>query len=119
MTISNFFIPNRQTVQNITNGNPAVVTTTQANGYHNGLFVRIVLPRDWGMQQVNGGVYQVTILSPTTFSINVNTTNFDSFTSGSARQVPQVIPVGEVSSTLVNAVINNDNIVPESSFVER
>lgn len=113
MTISNNFIPNRQIIQSITNAYPAVVTTTAPHGYHDGLYVRLVYPIADGMQQIQGQVFLITILSPTTFSIPVDTRNFDSFALNSAEQSPQVIPVGEVALTLVNAVINNDNIVPE------
>lgn len=114
MTINNFFVPNRQTVTNITRANPGVVTTSLPNGYHNGLFVRFYFPVNEGMMQVNGNVYQITILSPTTFAIDADTTNFDSFVVSGTSQTPQVIPVGEVANTLINSVSNNDNIIPET-----
>lgn len=114
MTISNFFVPNRQTVSNITRANPGVVTTTQDHGYQDGLFVRFYFPVNYGMTQVNGNVYQITVLSPTTFAINADTSNFDVFAVISAVQSPQVIPVGEVANTLNSAVDNNNNIIPET-----
>ena len=113
-TISNSFVPNRQQVAGITNSNPGIVTTTQANGYLPGLFVRFYFPINFGMMQVNGNVYQITPLTPTTFSINVDTTNFDVFAITSTVQFPEVIPVGETADTLVNRVINNRNIIPET-----
>lgn len=114
MTISNFFVPNRQTVSNITRANPGVVTTTQDHGYHDGLFVRFYFPVNFGMTQVNGNEYQITVLSPSTFSINADTSNFDVFAINSTTQTPQVIPVGEVANTLISSVLNNDNIIPET-----
>lgn len=113
MTIINQFVPCRQIIQSITNANPGVVTTTAPHGYQNGLYVRLVYPIVDGMQQAQGIVLLITVLSTTTFSIGLDTTNFDSFASNSTQQSPQVIPVGEVATTLVNAVVNNDNIVPE------
>lgn len=113
MTIANFFVPNRQTVSNITRANPGVVTTTQDHGYQNGLFVRFYFPKNFGMTQVNGNIYEITVLSPTTFAIDVNTTDFDAFAVLSTSQSPQVIPVGEVANTLSEALINNQNILPE------
>lgn len=113
MTIANFFVPNRQTVTNITRANPGVVTTSQDHGYLNGLFVRFYSPKSFGMTQLDGNIYEITVLSPTTFAIDTDTTNFDSFVVSSPSQVPQVIPVGEVASSLVQATINNQNIIPE------
>lgn len=114
MTISNFFVPNRQIIENITQANPGVVTTTQDNGYHNGLFVRIQLPGSFGMSQLDDQVFQITVLTSDTFSIPVDTRNFDAFSLSTTTQSPQVIPVGEVASTLISAVVNNDNITPET-----
>lgn len=114
MSIANYFVPNRQTVSNITRANPGVVTTTQNHGYDSGLFVRFYFPVNFGMTQVNGNVYQITVLSPTTFALDVDTSNFDSFAILSASQSPQVIPVGEVASTLSESVVNNRNIIPET-----
>ena len=112
-SLANFFVPSRQQISAITNANPAVVTTTQAHGYLTGLFVRFYFPINFGMMQVNGNVYQITVLSPTTFAINADSTNFDVFAITSAVQVPEVIPVGEVTQILTMAVDNNNNIVPE------
>lgn len=114
VTISNNFVPNRQTILSITNANPGVVTTTQANGYHNGLYVRLVIPTADGMQQANGNIYLITIIDSISFSLNADTSNFDSFSPISTSQVAQVIPVGEISATLKNAVENNGNIIPET-----
>lgn len=105
MTISTW-TPLRQEISNITNANPGVVTTVDDHGYLNGLYVRIVLPANFGMQQVNSNIYLITVLSPTTFSIDVDTTTYDAFTLGSSNQVPQVIPVGEVALTLANVERN-------------
>jgi hypothetical protein len=114
MSIANFFVPNRQTVSNISRTNPGVVTTTQNHGYDSGLFVRFYFPKNFGMTQVNGNVYEITVLSPTTFAINVDTTNFDSFAISSTSQTPQVIPVGNFSTRLIEPTENNENIIPET-----
>lgn len=114
MTILNYFVPNRQNISSISQSNPAVVTTTQDNGYHDGLFVRLNYPLSFGMNQLIGQVFQITILSSTTFSIDVDTRNFDAFTIANTLQTAQVIPVGEIATTLVNAVINNNTDIPET-----
>lgn len=114
MTISNFFIPNRQNIQNISRTNPGIVTTSQAHGYSSGLFVRLYLPADFGMQQVSNQVYSIVVLSPTTFSISQNTSSFDAFSLSVTTQTPQVIPVGNESPGLLESEKNNGNIIPET-----
>lgn len=113
-SLANFFVPSRQQVSAITRANPGVVTTTQNHGYATGLFVRFYFPINFGMMQVNGNVYQITVLTPTTFAIDADTTNFDTFAITSTVQVPEVIPVGEASNTLAMAADNNNNIIPET-----
>lgn len=102
------FTPIRRTVSDITKANPGVVTTSAAHGYLDGLYVRFFFPVNFGMYQVNGQVYQITVLSTTQFSLNANTTLFDTFDASlSSTQTPQVIPIAEISSTLANAEKNN------------
>jgi hypothetical protein len=96
-------------ITNITQANPGVVTTAQPHGYNPGLYVRIDMQPDpalFGMTQVNNNVYLITILSPTTFSLNADTSNFDAFTYTTIPQAAQVIPVGEVALSLLNAEKN-------------
>jgi hypothetical protein len=98
--------PVERIVSAITQANPGVVTTTTAHGYLSGLYIRFFFPANFGMMQLNGNVYLITVLSPTTFSIDTDTTNFDAFTTAVTTQSPQVIPVGEVALTLANAEEN-------------
>jgi len=63
-------------------------------------------PSLFGMTQVNGQIYLITVLSPNTFSLNSDTSNFDSFIALTNPQSPQVIPMAEVATTLQNAVQN-------------
>lgn len=108
MTISTWS-PYSSVITNITQANPGVVTTVQPHGFLPGSYIRIDLQPDptlFGMTQVNNQVYLITVLSPTTFSLNADTSNFDSFTASTSLQSPQAIPVGEVSSTLANAEKN-------------
>jgi hypothetical protein len=116
MTVLNFFLPNRQYIENISNSNPAVVTTTQPHGYDSTLVVRLFFPPgyNFGMTQLINDLFQITVLSNVTFSIPVNTTSFDPFViPPDPKQLPQVIPAAEVGSTLSEAVRNNGTISPE------
>lgn len=113
MTINNFFIPNRQTVSTITKANPGVVTTTQAHGYDTGYLVRFYFPLDVGMNQLDEKVVEITVIDDTSFSIDVDTSNFDSYAPVASLQVAQVIPVGSNQESLIEPTENNGNIVPE------
>jgi hypothetical protein len=100
------FGPDSQVITDITNANPGVVTTQSVHGFEDGLYVRISMPGNFGMNQVANQFYEITVLSTTTFSIPINTTNFDAFVSN-PKQKAQAIPIAEISSTLINREKNN------------
>jgi len=104
--------PNYTAISSITNGNPGVVTTATDHGYYSGLIVQFFFGPRFGMQQLIGNTYTIVVLTPTAFSINANTIGFDPFVLGTALQVPQVVPVGEVASTLKNVEKNLLNPTP-------
>lgn len=114
MSFQTSFSPGSTIVQSITRARPGVVTTTTVNGFRNGLFVRFVFPENVGMMQLNNQAALVTILTPTTFAIDIDTSNFDVFNASGVVNLPQVIPIGEVASTLANAEENAGNIIPET-----
>ncbi|HWP59524.1 MAG TPA: DUF2163 domain-containing protein [Candidatus Acidoferrales bacterium] len=73
-------------IANISKANPAVVTTKFEHLLSTGDVVKIVRVR--GMTQVNGAEYPITVLTPTTFSIPVNSTGFATYERGGvARRV--------------------------------
>lgn len=112
MSVIDFFVPCRQDISSISQSNPGVVVTTQPHGYLEGIIVRLVIPLACGMQQLAGAQVNATIISPTSFSIGIDTSGFDPFTVA-GLQPPVVIPMGEQAFTLKNATINNNNIPPE------
>ena len=105
------FQPAMRLIAAITNANPAVVTTTFAHLYLTGLIVRLDLPPAVGMPQANGMTGTITVLSPTTFSIDIDTTLFTPFAipamPGPFDDVcAQVVPIAEVNNSLDQAVRN-------------
>lgn len=66
----------------ITKANPGVVTTRWAHGLTTGDTVKLY--NVGGMTQANGNEYLITVVSPTTFSIGVNTTGFSTFVAGTS-----------------------------------
>src|SRR5689334_3733197 len=103
--------PAMRLIASITNSNPAIVTTTFANQYLDGLSVRLDLPPAVGMQQANGQVGVITVLTDVSFSVTIDTTTYDAFAipmdaPDSVDICAQVVPVGEVAETLRNATRN-------------
>ena len=106
--------PVQRSVTSITVANPGVVTTSTSHGYLDGLQVRFDFYDDYGMSQVLGKIYTITILSPTTFSLNSSTLGYDPFVISSTSQTPQVVPVGEVALTLAN--LEHNTLTPTGGF---
>ncbi len=68
------------TITGITEASPAVVTSV-AHGLATG--DQVIIQGGAGMQQINGQVYQITVVSDDTFSLNsLNTTGFGARTTG-------------------------------------
>ena len=102
--------PSAVDITNITNANPAVVTTVSPHGYQPGIFITIFIPYRNSMPQIMKKSYLATILSPTTFSVPVDSTNFTPFTLGPFNlalgvyyQTAQAVPTAEFATTLANA----------------
>ncbi len=110
------FQPSMYVVTAITNAFPLQVTTSTdgvnpaPHHYQNGLIVRIDIPRGFGMQQINQQFAPITVNSPTTFLMPIDSTNFDTFSTPSqpylAEQYVMSVPIGEISANLNSAVQN-------------
>jgi hypothetical protein len=68
-------------ISSITNANPAVVTTTTNHQYITGMIVRLNIPKGFGLEQANQKYGQITVLTDTTYSIDIDTTLMDPFLS--------------------------------------
>jgi hypothetical protein len=99
-------------VTNITNAVNASVTTSFAHNYETGDIVRLYVPQGWGMVQANTLQGTIVVTSPTTFTIDINTLDFDVFVTPPNDPVlhidacPHVVPVGEVNNKLTSATQN-------------
>lgn len=106
------FQPALRLVTGITNGVTPTVTTSFDHNYEAGLIVRINVPAEYGMIQINGLTGQI-LTTPTTdtFTINIDTTAFDAFVNLGAiawyvNDTATVVPVGEINSDLAQATRN-------------
>lgn len=104
------FKPAMRIISSITNANPALVTTTFNHNYMTGLIVRLIIPPGFGMQEVNEQQGTITVVSDTTFTIDLDTTEMSVFSAPSSypedQQYAQVVPIGEDNSILTQAVQN-------------
>ena len=85
-----------KTISSITNAYPMVVTTTTDHNYVNGMLVRFLIPTQFGMVQLNYLQGQVVQITSDTLTIDLDSSNFDSFAYPSplpnAYTPPNVIP---------------------------
>jgi hypothetical protein len=116
MTATTAFLPMIRQIRSISNSNPAVVTTSTDHGYVSGLSVRIFVPYNPVMENIQNRIFQITPLTANSFSIAFDSTLLSPFLApgpavvgigGSSNQFPQCIPVGEFDS-LASAT---DNVV--------
>jgi hypothetical protein len=126
MAAPNYFVPNQVVITKIVTrligGQQTLGVTTTPNIFKTGLYVRFVIPKACGMIQLDGVVAQVLALNNTLFLVYIDGTKFDPFIPNpfplaTQLYVAQVIPVSEDALYLPNlqeAVVNNNNIIPET-----
>ena len=102
ITIYDMFKPKNRVIANITAANPGVVTTLVDHTYQTGQKVRIHVPAECGMIELDGKLVTVTRVSSSTFSIEIDTSAYTAFTFPVYTDTPftpaSIIPVGEDTS---------------------
>lgn len=90
--------PAMRLINDITKANPAVITTNIDHDYVTGLIVRINVPHNYGMRQIDGVLSTITVLTSDTFSVDIDTTEYDTFSAPITppynRFLANVVPVG-------------------------
>lgn len=104
-------IPSALEITAITNSYPMVVTTTlnsdQVNTYIVGQLVRLNIPYTYGMFQANGLNGTILALSGSDFSLDIDSSQFDSFYVPSSDEQPaSLAPSGSRNLTYSN--LTND-----------
>jgi hypothetical protein len=98
--------PSAKFVSAITSATSAVVTTTSAHNFLVGERVRLIVPDFFGMSQIDGVAGEVTAITTTTVTLDINSSAFTAFafpTSGavaSGYTQPQIIPDSITGSSL-------------------
>lgn len=104
------FQPAMRIISSITNGFPALVTTTFRHQYSTGMIIRLNIPAGFGMQEANQLYGPIVVTGDTTFTIDIDTTNMDPYVISIVYpfnyQSGQTTPIAEINSILVNATRN-------------
>jgi hypothetical protein len=105
------FQPAMRVITAVTNAFPVTITTSFAHQYNSGLIVRINMPPHYGMDMLNQAYAPITVTSPTTFTMPIDTTTYTPFVvpplnPGHNWTAPQVVPIGSVSSDIYLATQN-------------
>lgn len=105
------FQPAMRLIAAITQSFPATVTTTFDHQYIDGTIVRLDIPPACGMQEANQFFGPLTVTGATTFTLPLDSTNFQAFSIPIAPDphtdiCAQVVPMGEISATLKAATVN-------------
>jgi len=110
------FQPAMRIISNITNAFPASVTTTFKHQYNTGMIIRLNIPLGYGMQEANQLYGPIVVTGNTTFTIDIDTTNFSVYSTPSTfpnnQQFAQTTPMAEINSTILYAT---RNILPFTS----
>lgn len=101
---SGTYTPPVSTITAISTGNPTTITTSDANSFVVGQEIQFFIPPLWGISQINNVTgYVVGITSSTQFTVNIDSTNFDSFITPSPPEFvvidyPQVAGIGDANT---------------------
>lgn len=86
-----------------------VVQTTFAHDYLDGEIVRLFIPSEYGMFQINKWIGDITLIAGSTdkFRIKLDCSSFDAFSiPATPKELAQVVAVGEITSELKCAMKN-------------
>jgi hypothetical protein len=107
-------IPSSLVITNITQSAPMIVSvaigneTTEANTYIVGMAIRLFVPVTYRMIQANNLVGTITAINGSNFTLNIDSSLFDSFVipSGNVEQPATISPSGSRNYQYNNGSIN-------------
>lgn len=115
------YYPRYRYIMNITRAAQAVVTLTVPSGYVVGQTIRLSVPPEFGMIELDGQVATIVAvndaLATQTITINIDTTNYTAFAFPTAALYPftpaMVVPVGENTAY---AIQQAQNILSDATY---
>lgn len=105
------FYPRWRNIVNITQANPAVITTSVQHGYTVGQKIRVNLPSSsFGMTQINGMEAIVTAVTASTITTNIDASAFTAFTFALPASypftMPTINPIGMDMGTAITGAVD-------------
>ncbi len=107
-------IPSTLLITGISNSAPMIMTTTYdpvtaVNTYIAGMVVKLLVPHSYGMYQANGLFGKILSVSGSTFTLAIDSTNFDSFVvpTGNVEQPASIAPSGSNNTQFDNTTVYN------------
>lgn len=107
------YYPANRYITKITQATSAVITLSVTHGFTAGQSVRIIVPDDFGMTEMNGLLANITAVSTAnnTITVDIDSSSFTAFafptsaTAAAGINFAQVVPVGETAnSTYANSL---------------
>jgi len=99
------FTPKNNNLADISNAASGVVTTLVDHGYAIGQKVKFHIPSNYGMIELDGVEANITAVTDSTFTINIDTSGYTAFTFPVYTATPfnyaTVVPVGDAKNTSV------------------
>lgn len=98
------FFPSRRTISAITAASTAVITMTVTHGFSAGQAVRIKVPSDFGMTEIDSLIGNITAVDTVnnTITVDIDSSAFTAFsfplTAGVPFSLAEVVPVGQTAS---------------------
>jgi hypothetical protein len=102
-------------IANVTNANPALVTTTIPHLYASGIIARLYIPQDFGMYQADQLFGAIIVINATQFTIAIDTSTFDVYNNpgNNLARAAMVVPIGEITADFSSAFTNTlPNAIP-------
>lgn len=101
------FQPAMRQVTAITQTNPVGITTSFAHNYFTNDIVRIIVPIDQGMQQINHQYAPIIVTGPTTFTMAIDATGYQALNIPvGALNFPQSLSIAEATLGTPGAMYN-------------
>jgi hypothetical protein len=109
---SAYYSPSKRFITKITQASSAVITMSVAHDYVVGDKIRINVPDEFGMTEINGLLGEITAVSTSTITVDIDSSAFTAFAfptsavAASGVSFPFVNTVGEVATKFDNSLRN-------------
>lgn len=114
-----FYQPRMFFIDDITRGSNTTVTTTDDHDFVIGQVVRLIIPQEFGIRQLNGlqGIV-ISLPADNEVLVNIDSRFMNNFISSSGGTQPQILPIGDENSGQINSSgrVNNLTYI-QGSFI--